>query len=122
MIFLSHDELLRRHELKAQLRAYLAKNGLIELDVPCLAKNACPDSAVAPIPVQVDGQHCFLQPSPEILMKRLLATHAIDCYHIGPAFRADPISPIHNPEFLMLEFYLIGQRYAELKQKTIDCF
>ncbi|NBW56689.1 hypothetical protein EBR43_02675 [bacterium] len=119
MSILSLNDIIRRSELKHILREHLRSEGLIEIDVPCLAKNACPDIAVSPIPVHVDQQTCFLQPSPEILLKRVLAQHPIDCYTMGPVFREDPAGPIHNPEFLMLEFYLIGRRYADLKEKTL---
>jgi lysyl-tRNA synthetase class 2 len=119
MTQLSLEALIKRSNLKQCLRDYLKAEGLIEIDVPCLAKNACPDSAVAPIGFSIQQEKCFLQPSPEILLKRLLAKHSIDCYSLGPVFRDDPVSPMHNLEFLMLEFYLMGRRYNELKEKTL---
>ena len=113
--------LQRRAELKAQLRAYLSQAQILEVDVPVLGKNACPDNAVHPIGFSFRGATCYLQPSPEMFLKRILAEHPVDCYSLGPVFRDDPTTSIHNPEFMMLEFYLVGSnRYQELIDKTVS--
>lgn len=110
-----------RAALKKQLRSYLETAGLLEVDVPLLARNACPDPYVEPMSFIWEGRRVFLQPSPELFLKRLVATHPCDMYSLSPCFRSDPVSPTHNPEFLMLEFYLIGEeRYKECQLRTCD--
>lgn len=106
---------------KRALRKYLDTAGIIEVDVPLLARNACPDPYVEPLSFLWEGQRVFLQPSPELFLKRLLTQHPCDMYSLGPCFRNDPSTSRHNPEFLMLEFYLIGQqRYKECQQRSCE--
>ena len=120
MINISREDLVQRSLFKKKIRKYLEDHDLIEIDLPCVGKNACPDSAVEPIELKIQQQQCFLQPSPEILFKRLLAVHPIDSYSFHSVFRDDYPGPLHNVEFLMLEFYLIGHRFSELKKKTVE--
>jgi lysyl-tRNA synthetase class 2 len=47
----------------------------------------------------------YLATSPEFAMKRLLASGMERIFQICPAFRAEPFSPTHHPEFTLLEFY-----------------
>jgi len=47
-------------------------------------------------------------------MKRLLAAGAPSIVRIGPVFRAEESSRLHNPEFTMIEWYRIGFDLAEL--------
>jgi len=93
---------------------------VIEVDVPLLYPRVCPDWCVEPIAVNVLGQKLYLQPSPELNLKKIVAREKIDCYSLNYAYRADAASPMHHPEFLMLEFYLVGQRYEEIKALTAD--
>lgn len=117
-----HSSILQyRAALKRKLRAYLDEAGILEVDVPILARNACPDPYVEPISFMWQGQRVFLQPSPELFLKRLLSQHPDDMYSLSSCFRSDPVSPLHNPEFMMLEFYLTGEgRYAECQKRTCD--
>lgn len=48
-------------------------------------------------------------------MKRLLAEGAEAIYQIAPVFRQDERGPLHNPEFTMVEWYRVGDGYAEGK-------
>lgn len=118
---MSASHLIYRAQQKRAVRSYLDRAGLAEVDVPLLARNACPDPHVEPITLLWKNIQVFLQPSPELFLKRLLSQHPIDMYSLGPCFRDDPSTPLHNPEFLMLEFYLLGQhRYRECQQHTAN--
>lgn len=97
-----HTTLERRARLLADIRAFMAAGGVLEVATPLLAEAA---------PVE-RGLDCFrlpgagyLVPSPEHGLKRLLAAHAGAVYQLGPVFRAGEAGRWHNPEFWMLEWY-----------------
>jgi lysyl-tRNA synthetase class 2 len=60
----------------------------------------------------------FLQTSPELPMKRLLAMGAERIYQLAPVFRDGDFGPQHKPEFRMLEWYRRGARVEEIMD---DC-
>ncbi|HUK66805.1 MAG TPA: EF-P lysine aminoacylase EpmA, partial [Anaeromyxobacteraceae bacterium] len=67
----------------------------------------------------------FLHTSPEYAMKRLLAEGFSPIFQFARVFRNGEISPTHNPEFTLLEFYRAGVDYqglmAELESLLAHC-
>ncbi len=117
---MNKDHLLARARFKTQIRAFLESHEVIEVDVPLLYPKVCPDPCVEPIFFHFRGERLYLQPSPELNLKKIVAQEALDCYSLNYAYRADPGSPLHHLEFLMLEFYLVGKRYAQIQSLTVD--
>lgn len=57
----------------------------------------------------------YLPASPERYMKKVLAEGMDDCFSIGYCFRnLEGQGPLHNPEFMMLEWYRKNKDYQEI--------
>lgn len=71
----------------------------------------------------VEGRHrqqFFLPTSPELSLKKLLAQGVGDLFEIRPCFRNGEKTPLHRPEFWMLEWYRNFANLEVIKQDFID--
>lgn len=109
------ENLRRRAHLLQQIRAFFAARDVIEIQTPVLASHTVTDPSVASFVVQDGG---FLQPSPEYLIKRLLAAGLGSCYQMAPVFRAGEAGRLHNPEFTLLEWYQPGYDDVRLRDEV----
>jgi len=117
-----HPEAARLVALRARalagVRAWAAAEGLLEADVPPLAPHAGQEAHLRPPRVALDGLPgpLFLQTSPELALKRLLCAGVPRVYALGPAFRGgrDELTPLHQPQFTLLEWYRPGSSPDEL--------
>ncbi len=65
----------------------------------------------------------FLIMSPEFSIKKLLAAGIGNCFEITKCFRnEEEVSPLHNPEFTMLEWYRVGADYKDIMQDFENLF
>lgn len=102
-----------RAALRADIRAFFAERGVLEVDTPLLAAAAPSEAHLACFPV--GDTRGYLVPSPEHGLKRLLAAADVDpLYQLGHVFRAGETGRWHNPEFTMLEWYRPGWSVNEL--------
>lgn len=99
-----------RAAVLAELRAYFARTGALEIDTPLLDRHGTPDPALAHFEVpEPGGRTRYLQTSPEFAMKRLLAAGSGDIYQVCHAFRREEGSPLHQEEFTLVEWYRVGR-------------
>lgn len=82
----------------------------METDTPIRLPVIAPERWIEPL---VTGDH-FLQTSPELCMKRLLAAGHDRLFQISPCFRKGERGRLHLPEFTMLEWYRTDIDYREL--------
>lgn len=96
------------------VRFFFAGQGFLEVDTPIRQPVIIPERNIGSI--RSDGW--FLQASPELCMKRLLAAGCEKIFQICPCFRAGERGRLHLEEFTMLEWYRTGADYHDL---MADC-
>jgi lysyl-tRNA synthetase class 2 len=101
----SLDALKQRSDLLRKLREFFYGRGFIEVETPLLASEVIPEQHIEPITA---GTGQFLQASPELHMKCLVAAGATAIFQITRSFRAGERGPLHNPEFTIVEWYRTG--------------
>ncbi len=117
--------LIKRSHLLQQLRAFFYARSVIEVDTPMLSSSAVPDVHLSSLKTQVqvpgerDLQTFYLPTSPEYPMKRLLCEGSGDIFYLGKVFRDGDLSPRHQVEFMMLEWYRLGFSMNELIDEVV---
>lgn len=104
------DMLERRATMLARVRAFFARQGVLEVDTPVLVNAAVTDVHIHSARVELEhaSQPYFLHTSPEYAMKRLLAAGSRDIFQICRVVRGFEHGPLHNPEFTLIEWYRRG--------------
>ncbi len=95
------------------VRSFFFSRSYLEVDTPVRLPVLIPEAEI--IPIQSDGS--YLQTSPELCMKRLLAQGCSQLFQICPCFRKGERGQLHQEEFTMLEWYHTGWSYVELMQE-----
>ena len=95
----------QRSALLRKLRQFFYDRDFIEVETPLLASEIIPELHIEPI--RVAGGR-FLQASPELHMKRLLAAGAQAIFQVTRSFRDGERGRLHNPEFTLVEWYRAG--------------
>ncbi|MEA2114492.1 MAG: EF-P lysine aminoacylase EpmA [Thermodesulfobacteriota bacterium] len=99
----------RSHLLQA-VRSFFFSKSYLEVDTPIRLPVLIPEAEIIPI----QSEDWFLQTSPELCMKRLLAGGCPQLFQICPCFRSGERGRLHQQEFTMLEWYHTGWSYVEL--------
>ena len=128
----SIDNLKKRAQIVADIRAFFAERGVWEVDTPVLSNASITDVQLRFLETRTQGvagnRRLFLHTSPEFAMKRLLCAGSGSIYQLAKVFRDDECGRNHNPEFTLLEWYRVGfdhhQLMAEmdaLLQRVLHC-
>ncbi len=120
MNFTSH--FIKEQTIQA-IRNYFINHQFHEVDTPILMPQIPIEPNLYPLKTHWHHQHLdfYLPTSPESSLKKLIAKGIGDCFTISKVFRdLENISPTHNLEFLMLEWYEINQNYLKIAQTTQD--
>lgn len=99
-----------RARMVQSIRAFFIERGYLEVDTPQLLSAPAPE-------VHIDATRAggrYLQTSPELCMKRLLASGFPKIFQISKCFRKGESGDHHLPEFSLLEWYRTGIDYKDL--------
>jgi len=106
---------LRARTVQA-VRAFFIEKGYLEIETPCRIPAPAPEEHIN---AQISGDW-YLQTSPELCMKRLLAAGYPRIFQICKCFRQNERGSKHLPELTMLEWYTSGTDYFDMMAQTED--
>jgi lysyl-tRNA synthetase class 2 len=104
------SNLERRGRIISNVRAFFRAGDFLEIETPVRIPAPAPE-------VHIDAQESgdwFLQTSPELCMKRLLASGYEKIFQICRCFRKGERGGRHLPEMTLLEWYAAGFDYRDL--------
>jgi lysyl-tRNA synthetase class 2 len=111
----------RRARLAGALRSVFEAMGYDEVETPILVTAPGMEPPIQAFATRfvpemgaVAGRPLWLHTSPEFAMKRLLSDGWERIFQLTKVFRNGEVSPTHNPEFTMLEFYRAHVDYGPL--------
>ncbi len=96
-------------------RDFFRTEGYLETDTPLLIPAPAPEAHIDAIP----AGGLFLQTSPELCMKRLLAAGYRKIFQICHCWRSGERGSRHLPEFTMLEWYRADSDYTVLMGECV---
>ena len=117
----SKDVFLSRSKALSAIRHFMNDHAFLEVETPML--HQIPGGAAAkPFVTHHNAldQQMYLRIAPELFLKRLIVGGFERVYEINRNFRNEGLSPRHNPEFTMMEFYAAYTDYQWLMDFTED--
>ena len=108
------NALTARAAIIQQIRQFFVTGGYLEVETPLRIPATAPEAHIDA--VVTDGW--FLQTSPELCMKRMLAAGYERLFQICHCWRAGERARLHLTEFTMLEWYRTGSDYRDI---MTDC-
>ncbi len=108
-----------RSAMISHIRRFFDNRGYIEVETPMM--HSIPGGALAkPFKTfhNALGIDLYLRIAPELFLKRLTVGGFEKVYEINRNFRNEGISPEHNPEFTMLEWYEAYADYFDMMEMT----
>jgi lysyl-tRNA synthetase class 2 len=102
--------LVIRAQIIQSVRNYFINNGYLEVETPIRIATPAPEAHID----VVESGDWFLQPSPELCMKRLMAAGIPRIFQICKCFRQAERGRLHLPEMTLLEWYRADSNYLDL--------
>lgn len=103
-----------RSAVLGAIRDFFEARDFLEVETPLLIPAPAPEAHIDP----VHAGEGYLQTSPELCMKRLLAAGCPRIFQICKCFRWRERGRRHLPEFTMLEWYFAGGDYRDMMADT----
>ncbi|HSB07211.1 MAG TPA: EF-P lysine aminoacylase EpmA [Thermodesulfobacteriota bacterium] len=104
------NALRKRATILQAIRQFFINRSYIEVETPHRIPAPAPESYIDAIP----SGDWFLQTSPELCMKRLVAAGYGKIFQICRCWREGERGNLHIPEFTILEWYRANSNYLEL--------
>ncbi len=113
------DTFIKRSQILASIRKFLAGEGFMEVETPMLVANAG-GAAARPFETHFNAldEDLKLRISLELYLKRLIVGGLERVYEIGRVFRNEGLDTRHNPEFTLMELYQAYTDYNGMMDLT----
>ncbi len=114
-----------RSRVETGIREFFLSQSFREVRTPLLVPCPGMEPHIRPFQIQPTPSSkipIFLPTSPEFAMKRLLVGGLEKIFQIAPAFRDEPLSRTHLPEFTLLEWYRAYSQYEKIMEDTENLF
>lgn len=115
-----------RSKVEACIRNFFSAQDFREVRTPLLVPSPGMEPHIRPFKISDSPNdpkpQKFLPTSPEFAMKKLLTGGLERIFQITPAFRDEPKSLTHSPEFTMLEWYRAMATYGDIMKDTEELF
>jgi len=101
-----------RSRILDEIRGFFRNRGFCEVDPPIALRYPNIDPNIHPVEIADPAgrrETFFLHTSPELSMKKLLSAGSGNIFFLGKVFRDREGSPLHAPEFTMLEWYRVNE-------------
>jgi len=108
------SNLERRALINQFTRTFFIERDFLEVETPIRVPGVAPELYITPF----ESEDWFLSTSPELYMKRLLASGYERLFQISHCFRKGEQGRRHNPEFTMLEWYRTDADYKQMIRDT----
>lgn len=117
--------LIGRNRIQAAFRAHFAGEDFVEVDTATLQVSPGNEAHLHAFQTEAIGHDgtavpLYLHTSPEFACKKLLAAGETRIACFAHVYRNRERGPLHHPEFTMLEWYRVGERYEQLMQDCTD--
>ena len=119
----SRSTFIVRSQTVSAIRSFMVGRGYLEVETPMM--HPIPGGAAAkPFKTHHNAldTELYLRIAPELYLKRLVVGGFERVFEINRNFRNEGISPRHNPEFTMMEFYEAYRDYRYLMDMTEEMF
>jgi lysyl-tRNA synthetase class 2 len=108
----SREVFKTRAKVLTAIREHMNENDFVELETPILQR-LTGGAAARPFKTHHNAldRHLFLRTATELYLKRTIVGGFENVYELGRFFRNEGMSPQHNPEFTMMEWFNSGADY-----------
>jgi lysyl-tRNA synthetase class 2 len=114
----SRELFILRSKVVRAIRRWLDDRGFLEVETPIL-QPLYGGALARPFTTHYNAldRDFFLRIADELYLKRLIVGGLERVYEIGKDFRNEGLSPKHNPEFTMLEWYEAYADYEDIAER-----
>lgn len=111
----SRETFITRSRIVSSIRNFMINEGFIEVETPMMQLISDGANAKPFLTYHKSlKMKMYLRISPELYLKRLVIGGLEKVFEINRNFRNEGVSPYHNPEFTMMEFYIAYLDYKDL--------